>query len=144
MLGVNGQRCSMTWSMGGGDQGMHTDLNSHISSWSALSVCGNVTGQPLEQYLHGNITWLATFSMARLRIFPENISISLFICTPLFSKQTRANTFMHEHTDIHINTHTHTHIHPQRHTTFKHTHTHKLIQKGSNILRRKNRPEKGH
>ena len=41
-----------------------------MSSWSVLSVCNNVTGQPLLEYLQGNITVLATFSIARFLIFP--------------------------------------------------------------------------
>ena len=45
-------------------------LNSHVSSCSVLSVCSSVTGHPLDACLHGNITVLATFSMAKLRILP--------------------------------------------------------------------------
>ena len=44
-----------------------------MSSWSVLSVCNNVTGQPLLEYLQGNITVLATFSIARFLIFPVKI-----------------------------------------------------------------------
>jgi len=33
-------------------------------------VCRRDTAQPDVEYLHGNITVLATFSMAKLRMFP--------------------------------------------------------------------------
>jgi hypothetical protein len=42
-----------------------------MSSWSVLSVCNNVTGQPLLEYLQGNITVLATFSIAQIKKIVE-------------------------------------------------------------------------
>ncbi len=52
-------------------QGQEYGRNSQSSSCSALSVCGRVTSQPDEAYLHGKSTELATFSMAKLRIEPR-------------------------------------------------------------------------
>lgn len=49
--------------------------NSHASSCSAFSVWINDTLQPVLECLHGNITLLATFSIARFRIFPVKKSI---------------------------------------------------------------------
>lgn len=51
-------------------QGQLYGRNSHASSWSAFSVCTSETVQPLVEYLQGNITLLATFSIAKLRILP--------------------------------------------------------------------------
>lgn len=53
-------------------QGQLYGRNSHVSSWSGFSVCTKDTVQPLVEYLHGNITLLATFSIARFRMFPES------------------------------------------------------------------------
>ena len=47
-----------------------TNLYSHVSSWSGFSVWGSVIVQPLLQYLQGNWTDDATFSIARFRMFP--------------------------------------------------------------------------
>lgn len=46
-------------------------LDSQLSSWFAFSVYGRDTSQPWQTYRHGNITWLATFSIARLRMLPN-------------------------------------------------------------------------
>lgn len=45
--------------------------NSHVSSCSVLSVCRRVAEQPEEEYLQGNMTVDATFSMARFLMLPE-------------------------------------------------------------------------
>jgi hypothetical protein len=43
--------------------GQEHGRNSHVSSCSLLSVCRRATAQPDVEYLHGNITELANFSM---------------------------------------------------------------------------------
>jgi len=50
--------------------GQEYGRNSQVSSCSPFSVCKRDTAQPDVEYLHGNITVLATFSMAKLRMFP--------------------------------------------------------------------------
>ncbi|KAE9545215.1 hypothetical protein AGLY_000758 [Aphis glycines] len=45
--------------------------HSHNSSCSTFSECNNDTGQPEDEYLQGNMTVEATFSMAKLRMFPS-------------------------------------------------------------------------
>ena len=61
-------------------EGAGTHLNSQASSCSVFSVWRRVTGHPLEEYLQGNITVLATFSMARLRMLP--VKHNTFLTTP--------------------------------------------------------------
>jgi len=51
--------------------GQEYGRNSQVSSCSPFSVCRRDTAQPDVEYLHGNITVLATFSMAKLRMFPR-------------------------------------------------------------------------
>lgn len=52
-------------------QGHMYGRNSQVSSCSVLSVWSRVAEQPEEEYLQGNITVEATFSMARFLIFPK-------------------------------------------------------------------------
>jgi hypothetical protein len=50
--------------------GQEYGRNSQVSSCSPFSVCRRDTAHPDVEYLHGNITVLATFSIAKLRMFP--------------------------------------------------------------------------
>lgn len=47
-----------------------TRLNSQVSSCSGFSEWDSRAGQPVDEYLHGKKTELATFSIARLRMLP--------------------------------------------------------------------------
>lgn len=51
-----------------------SNLNSQPSSWLVLSVWGIVALHPLVTYRHGNMTELATFSIAKFLMFPENFA----------------------------------------------------------------------
>ena len=51
-------------------QGHMYGRNSQVSSCSVLSVWRSVAEHPEEEYLQGNMTVEATFSMAKFRIFP--------------------------------------------------------------------------
>lgn len=56
-------------------QGQVYGRHSHSSSCSTFSVCNSDNEQPDDEYLHGNIMVLATFSIAKFLIFPENKNI---------------------------------------------------------------------
>lgn len=59
-----------------------SDLKSQVSSWSVFSVWWSTATHPMVAYLHGNKTELATFSIARFRMFPERTEI-ISVTTPL-------------------------------------------------------------
>ena len=61
-------------------------LYSQVSSCSCFSVCRRVTGQPLEEYLQGNITVVATFSMARFLMLPTKKPSQNEITKPSLSR----------------------------------------------------------
>lgn len=56
-------------------QGQLYGRNSQASSCSGFSVWTKETVQPLVEYLQGNITLLATFSIARFRILPVMLKL---------------------------------------------------------------------
>jgi len=49
----------------------HFYLDSQLSSWFAFSVYGKDASHPWQTYRHGNSTCVATFSIARLRMLPN-------------------------------------------------------------------------
>ena len=79
-------------------------LCSHVSSCSCFSVCRCVVWQPLLAYLQGKLTVLATFSIAKFRIFPEKLWHGIMTLYLISKKCINALnfSFSNPHTYVHV------------------------------------------